>query len=186
MFEILESRRMLSAAPLTITGTNGPDTLVVQQTVNHGDGSVDLTVNATTYTNVTSLTIKALAGNDYVGVNDITIPTTVLGGAGDDILNVFNSAAGPAKTLSGDEGQDLIVSIGNGDVLLGGEGKDALIATNTTGAHLDGGNGNDELFVFSSTGTIVDGGNGKDTMTTDSDSLASILTSSNVETTNVI
>src|SRR5437016_3971379 len=141
MFETLESRRMLSAAPLTITGTNGADTLVVQQTVDHGNGSVDLTVNAVSYTNVTSLTIKALAGNDYIGLNDMTIPATVLGGAGDDIINVFNSASGPAKTLSGDEGQDLIVSIGGSDNLFGGDGKDALVTIGSNGAHLDGGNG---------------------------------------------
>lgn len=80
-------------------------------------------------------------GDDHVSIaKNITVPVTLQGGAGDDLLI---GGAGPDRLLGG-PGNDVLVGNAGADALYGGPGNDRL----------NGGPGNDELI----------GGPGKDTL----------------------
>jgi len=82
-------------------------------------------------------------GNDQVGVaNDVTVPVTMRGGAGNDVLL---GGAGPDKLIGG-EGNDRLVGGRGDDLLYGGEGKDVLIGGPGDDA-LRGGYGEDRLIA---------------------------------------
>jgi Ca2+-binding RTX toxin-like protein len=97
---------------------------------------------------ITSLQIRTGGGNDVVTVGaNITIPVTIDGGDGDDIL----AGGGGRSVLIGAAGNDILYGAAGNDVLLGGIGNDALF----------GGGGNDAL-VGGGGVDIVDGGAGRD------------------------
>jgi hypothetical protein len=86
--------------------------------------------------------VNAGGGADRVAVApEISIPVTMRGGAGDDVLL---GGGGPDKLIGG-EGDDRLVGGRGDDLLLGGPGTDVLI----------GGPGND----------VLRGGYGEDTLT---------------------
>jgi Ca2+-binding RTX toxin-like protein len=119
--ENLESRRLLAASValnggvLSITGTDGPDTVFVTQA--HGKINV----------------IVAGPGGSVQTFNKANVKTIFFDGrAGDDIfVNLTNVRA---IALGGD-GNDILVGGRNNDILIGGAGNDILI----------GGRGNDFL-----------------------------------------
>jgi RTX calcium-binding nonapeptide repeat (4 copies) len=85
--------------------------------------------------------VNSGAGEDRVSVaKDITVPVTMRGGAGDDVLL---GGGGPDKLIGG-QGNDRLVGWRGDDVLYGGPGDDVLI----------GGPGDD----------ILGGGSGMDTL----------------------
>jgi len=85
--------------------------------------------------------VNSGAGDDRVSVaKNITVPVTMRGGAGDDVLL---GGAGPDKLIGG-QGNDRLVGWRGDDVLYGGPGDDVLI----------GGPGDD----------ILGGGSGMDTL----------------------
>jgi Ca2+-binding RTX toxin-like protein len=97
---------------------------------------------------ITSLQIRTGGGNDVVTVGaSITIPVTIDGGDGDDIL----AGGGGRSVLIGAAGNDILYGAAGNDVLLGGIGNDALF----------GGGGNDAL-VGGGGVDIIDGGAGRD------------------------
>jgi RTX calcium-binding nonapeptide repeat (4 copies) len=88
--------------------------------------------------------VNAGGGDDRVGVsNDVNVPVTMRGGAGDDFLL---GGAGPDRLIGG-EGNDRLVGGRGDDLLYGGEGRDVLI----------GGPGNDVLRGGYGTDTLMAG-----------------------------
>jgi Ca2+-binding RTX toxin-like protein len=87
--------------------------------------------------------VNAGGGNDRVTVaKEVSIPVTMRGGAGDDVLF---GGSGPDKLIGG-AGDDRLIGGAGDDVLFGGEGNDVLIG----GAGHDvlrGGYGEDRLIV---------------------------------------
>jgi Ca2+-binding RTX toxin-like protein len=88
--------------------------------------------------------VNAGGGDDRVAVSkDVSIPVTIRGGAGADVLI---GGSGPDKLIGG-EGNDRLLGGRGDDVLYGGEGKDVLI----------GGPGNDVLRGGYGEDTLIDG-----------------------------
>jgi hypothetical protein len=83
-------------------------------------------------------------GNDRISIaKNITVPVTLQGGAGDDVLI---GGAGPDRLLGG-PGDDVLVGHAGADALYGGRGNDTLI----------GGPGNDVLVGGPGTNTLGGG-----------------------------
>jgi hypothetical protein len=88
--------------------------------------------------------VNSGGGDDRVSVaRDISIPVTIRGGPGDDVLS---GGSGPDKLLGG-AGNDRLLGGNGADLLFGGEGKDVLI----------GGPGNDSLHGGFGEDTLIDG-----------------------------
>lgn len=146
LFETLEGRRLLTAAPLVITGTEAADRIVVTQSGNTLT-VVKNGVKSTYAVNkpcgcgpaISKIVVDAKGGNDCVSLAFVSLPTQVKGGAGNDYLIGGTNA----DSLEGGDGNDTLVGCDGNDVLLGGNGDDKLV----------GGKGNDKL----------DGGAGCDT-----------------------
>jgi Ca2+-binding RTX toxin-like protein len=93
---------------------------------------------------IAAFEVNSGAGDDRVSVaKNITVPVTMRGGAGDDVLL---GGAGPDKLIGG-QGNDHLVGWGGDDVLYGGPGDDVLI----------GGPGDDLLGGGFGTDTLVGG-----------------------------
>ena len=137
LIDSLEPRRLLAAAPtlddglLTVFGSGGSDHLSISRNAND---TSELTVILNDQTNgtfdtgdVERIQVNLGKGNDHCIIDErnglIIIPTTIMGGIGED-------------TLRGGTGRDLLVGGDEGDVLSGGWRCDTL----------DGGNGDDNLF----------------------------------------
>lgn len=85
--------------------------------------------------------VNAGGGDDQVHVaGPVTIPVTMRGGAGDDVLV---GASGPDKLIGG-AGDDRLIGWGGDDQLYGGPGDDTLIG-GPGGDLLNGGSGMDRL-----------------------------------------
>jgi Ca2+-binding RTX toxin-like protein len=137
---------------LTVTGTSGPDVIVVRLAA--ADGT----------------TLEIDAGGD--GVADFRFQraglTSILvsGGGGNDRL-VADAVSGSftgaiATTLSGDDGDDTLIGEGGGERLLGGAGNDFLDGRQGTDA-VAGGDGADTIQWDPGDGSdTVDGGTGSD------------------------
>src|SRR5262245_33365148 len=99
---------------LTITGTDGADTIVVSQVGT--DIVVDVNGVQTPFDadEVFAIRIDALGGNDTVTV-DVNRPTTILGGAGDDLLV---GSDGGFDEIIGGPGVDTMIGRGGDDVLV--------------------------------------------------------------------
>ncbi len=73
---------------------------------------------------IAGFVVNAGAGDDRVGVaRNGTVPVTLRGGAGDDVLV---GGAGPDKLLGG-PGDDVLIGRGGADLLHGGPGNDRLL-----------------------------------------------------------
>ena len=141
-FESLEERRMmavLAGTDLQITGTAGNDTIRVSQqdaaTIRVEQNGVVTFFNDT---NVSTIHVNALAGNDRVEMISTTaLPLTervtlvggdgndsLTGGAGDDSLDGGNGD----DVLSGGAGNDLLGGGAGNNSLFGGDGNDVLKA----------------------------------------------------------
>lgn len=178
LFEQLESRCLLSAemvgTELVITGTDGPDNIMVAPGEQHGQVSVvgvPGVENGTVFSGVDSVRVKLLQGNDRGEITGLLRDTTgdamvvrMLGAKGWDTL-IGN--ANPDR-LRGGAGQDIINGKGGDDRLFGGFQRDTiygangndLILGNTGRDSLFGGNGNDAIFGGRGNDRIFgDGGN---------------------------
>ena len=104
---------LVAPAPAVINGTEGDDVIVIAKV---GDQYV-YTINGTpSYANVSevsSITINALGGNDIVTILPDVIGVTVNAGAGDD-------------SVAGGTGDDLIYGGDGNDTLLGAQGLDTI------------------------------------------------------------
>ena len=137
--------------PVTIndTGTIGIDNLIVNGT--DGDDIIGVTgtqvlrgnpvIETVNYSGMEELMLDAGMGQDIITVHSTSIPTTVLGGSGDDMVEVETTGVAPL-TIDGQDGSDS-VSIHLGD--LGGvisvtdtgpTGIDALVVSGTDEADI--------------------------------------------------
>ena len=180
----------LSGSLLTVTGTDGPDTIVVRQT---GAGAVALHANGLqrAYSNVAQVVVNGLGGNDRIYMDTrasdllqiAPIPVQFFGGAGDDLI-VGGSGSDRLiggdgnDTIYGDKGNDLIDGGAGADQLYGNDGDDLifggtgddLVSGGAGNDYLDGGAGNDWLYggagndihIGNAGDDYLDGGDGDD------------------------
>ncbi len=159
---------------LTLRGTPGSDHLSAYQgTVIAGDGSGEVYVQreswGRTFSGVRRVLIDAGSGDDNISGHTSTLPATIAGAAGSDIIRFY----GDAPTLiGGGIGDDRINVTGNGYTIDGGPGIDRieLHGDNNT---VTGGSGDDSIraYTFPSNdspvlGSILRGGDGNDTIIT--------------------
>ena len=137
--ERLEIRRLLSAAlgadgVLVVTGTDGPDSILISRNVPDGSSPdlLEVTVNG------------VLEGSFDLAA--VTGGVRVHAGAGDDSVRVdeSNGLVPVALAAYGEADNDTLVGGFVGDVLDGGAGDDVLFG-NDGDDHLAGGDGNDLL-----------------------------------------
>src|SRR4051812_40325826 len=177
--EQLERRRMMSANPVLQLNSKG--TLIVQGTTLADSITVSIPANKITngylavvknrrgtfqfhakITPVKNITVDAGAGGDTIliqGGKLMTVPETLLGGAGNDRINY--SAIGAIRADGGADNDTVgataiiaVTSSNNNDVI-----NAVFAAKNTTGKNtVSGGSGNDIL--SGDTNDIVDGGDG--------------------------
>ena len=151
---------------LFVNGTSGDDVLLIAPAfVKRGS---DETVN---YSGIEELNVDAGDGNDDIAVDGTSVPTTVLGGLGDDDFTV-NGPMGAPLTLNGGPGTDSLLFNGT-------PGDDVIILTDSTitglGANItfisienlvvDAGAGNDLVDGSALTMSVtIYGGTGDDTL----------------------
>ena len=163
---------------LKIVATNGNDQLQINKVGNQYQivGSfLTPTVIRYSMSQVQSIEIDMLAGNDHVNINDsITVPMTIRGGEGhDDIKSgggndlIYGGAgnddidAGSGNdTVYADAGNDDVAGDNGNDTLYGGDGDDELEGDNGNDL-LFGEAGNDEL-EGDDGNDILSGGSGND------------------------
>jgi subtilase family serine protease len=133
--ESLEERCLLSATlingQLNITGTSGPDKIVVKLT---GASASNIRVRGLggglvfPVAEVQQININGEAGNDSITLSDVNgvipVPARIIGGAGND--TIIGSASGN-DTLIGNQGKDYLQGEAPGDVLRGNRGPDTLV-----------------------------------------------------------
>jgi Ca2+-binding RTX toxin-like protein len=139
---------------LRIVGTNGHDNLQINKVGNQYQvvgNFLTPTVNRFLVSQVQSIEIEMLGGNDHVNVNDsVLIPVTIRGGDGCDSLDggggndlIYGGAGN--DDLHGDEGHDLLYGEAGDDELEGDGGNDTLYGGDGDD-ELEGNDGNDLLF----------------------------------------
>jgi len=185
--EAIERRALLSGggavlAPdgmLTITGTNGADTITVD--VNQSDRTV-MTINGSVSTFegqsngrllIRREVVNALGGNDSVDIfarNDGTVDATILGGDGNDTLSegsFLDNSTDDTVYMDGGAGNDSLSVINDGNSTLhGGDGNDTLgcHAQDHSFVTMFGDAGNDKLVEDPACFTAFNGGSGVDTL----------------------
>lgn len=158
--QALEARRVLDGVTtatlddglLYVRGTEGPDGIVVRQTLD-GRFTLDYADYSFPAAEVERIFVDALGGNDFVQLELLpagtSLPAVVDGGDGDDLLigsetvdllmggagNDIIDGKGGNDTLAGDAGDDTLKGSAGHDQLFGGLGNDFL----------RGGVGNDTL-----------------------------------------
>lgn len=152
--EQLETRQMLSASlsagVLSIVGTAGNDTLLV----NPGKpGEIIVTENGSptgTFlsADVTKIKVTADSGNDLVTIN-VFEASEIRGGAGNDVLQGGNLG----DKIYGEAGADLLKGFGGNDSLYAGDGNDTVFG-GTGDDYIEGGAGSDYLYGDSGNDTI--------------------------------
>jgi Ca2+-binding RTX toxin-like protein len=116
------------------------------------------------FSGVTSITGNFGSENDtFVFLSGATIPVTISGGIGHDVLSYLGSGA---ATLNGDEGNDTLTGGSGVDVLNGGDNDDYLDGRGGIDT-INGGAGNDIIFglitnLFGATAETLDGGDDTD------------------------
>ncbi len=154
--EAFESRRLLSASPLLVDGTEAADVIRVRQT----GSAVWVTRNGSLRVHqaaaVSGIVIDARGGNDLVLADaSVKVPVTVYGGEGDDQIrgggggDVLHGQAG-ADRVHGGPGNDRLYGGAGADGVMGGEGNDILVTLGGgegDGDHLAGNSGRDNFWA---------------------------------------
>ncbi|WP_028025110.1 calcium-binding protein [Enterovibrio calviensis] len=98
------------------------------------------------------------AGNDTL-IGNVDTTYTLIGGKGNDWIEGYGN-----DTLRGGSGNDMLISLGNHDSVLGGVGDDTLVVVGSLGqgTRLLGGDGND-LLAGNHNDQMLFGGTGSDT-----------------------
>jgi Ca2+-binding RTX toxin-like protein len=169
-FEILEPRKLLSAASLrhgvlTVTGTDRPDTINVKN-VSRANAAekVVVSVNGRSQSfrasSVKSLNITTRKGNDLIDVaRNVDARTRIDAGAGDDEISVAEFDDLDGEEFFWDD-EELELADEQTVTVLGGKGDDYITCTLAT-LIADGGWGDD--CIFSGGGDdCLDGGDGDD------------------------
>jgi hypothetical protein len=145
MFEQLETRRMFAAALnaglLSITGTSTHDTILISLSGDQLSVSENTVVTNFNAADVTTISVLAGSGNDYVSLgSNLSKPAYIRGQNGHDTLR----GAGGPDSLYGDAGKDIIRGFGGADYISGGTGNDSCYG-GTGVDSIEGGNGSDFL-----------------------------------------
>ena len=165
---------------LSVTGAAGNDTI----TVSSGGGIITVNVNGNSSTfndsQVSSLSINSLGGNDQITVNEsglaAPIDATLRAGAGNDTItagdentfirvgagnnvitagngnNVIRAGLG-ADNIKVGGGSDIVVALGTSSTIAGGTGNDTLVAANH--ASVSGGGGEDFIWGTNGHDTLI-------------------------------
>jgi uncharacterized delta-60 repeat protein len=128
----------LSGGTLSVSGTPGNDTIVFG--IVNGKISVSGMSQQFDAGAVKGVRVTAFAGNDRIDLSALSIPSTVTGNDGDDVLigskaNDYLDGGNANDVLNGGEGNDVLLGGAGADNLEGGRGNDSL----------DGGVGSDRL-----------------------------------------
>ncbi len=157
--ESLEHRTVLAAdlvgGVLNVVGTAGNDRISIRAV----DANLEVKINRESFTflssDVTTINIDALAGDDRIRVDARVLqPTTIHGGADDDVVY-------------GGGGDDTIHGDGGNDRLYGGAGKDDL-SGDAGDDRLDGG-ADDDVLHGGADDDVLHGGKGNDDLFGDGD-----------------
>ena len=148
--EPLEARRLASASPLVINGTDGADTIRIRQS----GSTLTVTRNGANTTrktaDVSSVVVNGRGGADSITADDsVKVRLTLSGGPGNDMLR----GGSAADVLRGDSGNDTIQGGGGNDQVHGNDGNDSL----------SGNAGDDRLWAGAGDDTL-DGGDGADVL----------------------
>ena len=194
--ELLEQRRLLSVAlsgnQVFVIGTDAGDHVLITMSASDPN-TLRINENGEWHdfarTDVSGIHVDAGAGRDHLVVTEasggVTIPITMLGGGGNDLLiggsgdDVLVGGGGKDRMvggggndrLIGGSGRDLEAGGDGADTLVGGRGDDALdggagsddLLGNTGDDHIDGGAGDDTISGGNDFDTLV-GGNGDDSI----------------------
>ena len=178
--ELLEPRRLLSVSfdpasgSLIVTGTQGPDTIVLTQSGNVLTVNLDGQLSNFNAQLVKQITVQGGAGNNQIMLaQQVVAPATLLGGGG---TNTILAGGGPTSlqagpnatndTLVGGSGTDTIQGNAGHDSLMGGSGT-AFIFAGTGDSKLVGGSGKNNVLVAGSTAgndTLIGGTGGGDNL----------------------
>lgn len=175
VLEALPSRRLLAVAlsgeQLFISGTEASDHILVAP--NSADASkIDVNVNgeAQTFdrTAISSIFVIGGAGRDHIIIDDaITLPTTLMGNGGSDLLiggsgdDAIYGGSGKDRIVGG-VGNDLISGGSSRDQVAGGDGTDTILGGAGDDA-IDSGAGNDSV-IGGLGDDYVDAGAGNDSV----------------------
>ena len=135
---------------LTVTGTEGADVIVVSQVGTNILVDVNGTQTQFDAGEVRSIRIEALGGDDTVIV-DVARPTSILGGAGNDLIL---GSDGGADNVLGGPGVDTFFGRGGDDVFVWdpGDGNDFVEGGDGFDTMLFDGSGGNEVFDASAVG----------------------------------
>ena len=156
-FETLEFRTFLDATLnnglLTVTGTDNAEAITVNPQA--AQFIVDIGGVQTPFTaaDVQQISISALGGNDTVTVN-VNRPTTILGGAGNDVIT---GSDGGSDNVLGNTGADTFFGRGGDDTFTWnpGDGNDAIDGDAGTDTHIFNGSNGDEIMTVAPNGARV-------------------------------
>ena len=178
--EHLEPRRLLAAAVVTavtgddgsivITGTRRPDQISV---VEHApaSGILDVLANGALigqFTTANGIRAEGRGSRDTISVaSGVTLPTNLLGGAGNDAI----TGGGGADLMDGGPGRDDLSGGAGDDILSGGQGRDSLHGGDGsdrldggTGRDVLGGDAGDDAISGGAGRDILEGGEGNDSL----------------------
>jgi Ca2+-binding RTX toxin-like protein len=153
---------------LTVTGTTGKDSITLKLSNGQIALSDDGVVSHFSAASITSIQISAGSGNDHVTSDPgITVPTTILGGPGNDSL----VGGGGGDFLSGAGGNDTMDGGLGADTMFGGSGIDTVTyasRTNPVTVTIDDASNDGEAGEKDDVGSGVEnviGGSGDDNIT---------------------
>jgi Ca2+-binding RTX toxin-like protein len=173
MFEILESRRLMSVSATFTDGavalTNDSETggllisggsagSVMQVTEDSGnvkifDVNSSGVIEMAEFNSITSIKINLGSGNDALRYDGNTIGASISGNDGDDLIAIYDHGAA-SSTVSGGAGNDELIAIYSSQAVLnGGAGNDTFRVNSGSGIVLED---------FSSSDITVNGGSGDD------------------------
>ena len=129
--------------------------------INGNSGNNSIQVNSSDLTFTAGLTVNAGDGNDTVNLTGWALPSTIIGGNGDDTI----TGGSGNDSIDGGAGNDSISSGLGNDTILGGFGDDTIVLGGGNDL-ANGGDGNDSIStsVTSNGANTIFGGNGNDTL----------------------
>jgi Ca2+-binding RTX toxin-like protein len=126
--------------------------------INSNGGNDTIQVNSSNSTFAGSLIVDGGDGNDTINLLAWTLPATVFGGLGNDIL----TGGSVGDSLDGGDGNDVITGGGGNDTIQGGSGNDNLSGGDGDD-FIDGGDDDDSIQGNDGV-DLLNGGNGNDTV----------------------
>lgn len=126
-------RTFAGVTTLTISGSSSANKIVLQ------------------LDNISGVTVNANGGDDTIDASTSTVPVTINGGSGNDLISggsdndSLNGGSAGRDTIMGFGGDDTINGLSDNDVLFGGDGNDSILG-GTGNDMIDGGNDDDLCF----------------------------------------